>query len=529
MPLNQGSYPSASAVEPVAGARTAKSGVRNTLREFVAAPQAATVPVRGVARVAQRQFVMAAQLNHERFVTRKEEAREVLHFVVRLGDTMFRYGADTMDIESAIVAVCSAYGLQGVEVNITSQAMTVNYVSDIEVDEENKFLYAAFGARTSENFSHTVVRVVRSWSENYAALAQVYKLIHEITEKDMTRRGAERRLQQINASKKKYPPGVIFAFNLLMAVSFTLGIGGSVRAAAVAFFTFIGVHFAMRWVGALKLPGFFSMMAGGAMITAVAVLVSHQDSIFDDMGFIVSGPHIVGAGLIMLMPTASLFSAAQDAMTGYPLTAAGKLVTTGIGFLGLVSGIASALTVTGHLYAASMDVQQAVFNPPPLWLNIAGMAMGSVMVAATTQGGWRTLVTVALVSVCGQGAYYGLSAMTGVAPGKFNTALGAFTVGALAALLAYLRRAPQSIVAVPGIMFLLPGLTVFRGLYSLLVDGNGPEAYTSLYAAASNIVAMTAGVVMGIWLMMFTIQQVRAVFSSGPSSRERRPVVPRVR
>ena len=98
--------------------------------------------MRGVARLAQRPFALAtAASRRAEFVREKEEAREVLNFSLRLAETMFHYGADTIDVDSAIVAVCAAYGLDDVEIDITNQSVIINYVSDIdEIDDQTRAL-----------------------------------------------------------------------------------------------------------------------------------------------------------------------------------------------------------------------------------------------------------------------------------------------------------------------------------------------------------------------------------------------------
>lgn len=140
----------------------------------------------------------------------KEEAREVLNFSLRLAETMFHYGADTVDVDSAIVAVCAAYGLDDVEIDITNQSVIINYVSDIdEVDDRTRAINLSEPEDTApgkERFSHTVMRVVRSWSENYAALDDIYKLINDITAGGLPRHRAERRLHKINTAKSPTRP-----------------------------------------------------------------------------------------------------------------------------------------------------------------------------------------------------------------------------------------------------------------------------------------------------------------------------------
>lgn len=506
-------YPSASpqtASIPLPEYKPKQAGNRSrlgqSLRSFVSSQQNLTQPLRGVASVAQRQFTLSAQKRHEQYVQEKEQAREVLNFTVRLAETMFHFGADARDVDSAIVAICASYGLEDVEVNVTNQSVIVNYVSDPDYTDTK--VISLEGSESRERFSHTVVRVVRTRSDNYSSLTAIYGLIHSITEKGLSRTQAERRLKEINRSKKLYSPLGIHCAELLMIGAFTFGVGGSWRAALVAVIVAVvaltGMHFASK----MSLPEFFMMAIGSGIITTGALWVGSEGSLAQNMGFYVSSPHVVAAGLLLLLPTSMMVSAAQDALTGYPLTAAGKFVATGLDFLGLVVGIAMALTVMSYFDAATLDVQQAVFNPPPVWLSIAGMVLGSVAAAATAQGTVTNMLWIVAVSGAGQLVYYGTGALIQPAPTTFTTAFAAFVVGALSAYIAYKSHAPQISFYVPGFLFLLPGLSIFRGLYSVVIDPSPIAGMSNLVGAFSTIIAMASGVVLGSYMVHYLLDKV---------------------
>ncbi len=284
--LPQASYPSAVPAQKPAPVRK----TRTQLGQWVRGEQTPTAPIRGLARVAQKQFLVRAQMRREGFVQEKEQAREVLNYTVRLAETMFHYGADAMDVDAAIVGVCAAYGLENVEANVTNQSVVINYVSDVD-----KGTYSPFTQTVDDlRFSHTAVRVMRSMSENYAALAQVYKLIHRITEKGLSLDEAQQGLQEINNTPKLNSPLKVLLFNLVMAAGFTFGVGGSWRGALVAVFVFLILHLTGQWVSRFGLPGFFRMIINAGVLTALALYISDYSSFFGDIGFVVSAPHVIG-------------------------------------------------------------------------------------------------------------------------------------------------------------------------------------------------------------------------------------------
>lgn len=496
--IQQASYPSVSAATTTLPKITPKRSARwmpSSLKAMVQADQSLTAPIRGMGRLSQKQFSIKRRRDRERLAREKENARDILNFTLRLSETMFHYGADTLDVDNAVVAVCAAYGLDDVEVDITNQSVIINYVSDGEAGS------------LDSRFSHTVVRVVRSNSDNYASLADIYRLIHRITHESLAREDAEKQLTAINTQKKPYSPLVIFFANIFSAAALTYGIGGSVQAAIVSALIFIVVFFVGKLLGKMQLPSFFNMAASAGVISFAAISLSDEASFLAQIGKPVSAPHIVAAGLIMLLPTTKLVTATQDAINGFPLTAAGKFVSTGMTFLGLVVGIATAVTVLSYMGATPLQISETRFNTPPVWASLVFMTLASMFLAVTTYARWIHLVGIAAITVTAISSYHLFNAVFGVGAGRGNTAVAALAIGLLSTLLAYKTKTPQVIYSVPAITFLLPGLSIFRGMYTMTVEANSSLGLNGMITAASVIMAMAAGVALGTFLMQFAIQK----------------------
>ena len=60
---------------------------------------------------------------------------------------------------------------------------------------------------------------------------------------------------------------------------------------------------------------------------------------------------------------------------------------------------------------------------------------------------------------------------------------------------------------VPSLTFLLPGLSMFRGLYLFTVQGNQGAGLPSLLTAVTIIFGMAAGVVLGGFIMQYLLQK----------------------
>lgn len=506
--LQQASYPSTSGPATAQATPKRASRVRSSLKSWVSSEAALTQPMRGLARLAQRPFNLAA--SRAAYVQQKEEAREVLNFSLRLAESMFHYGADTVDVDSAIVAVCAAYGLEDVEIDITNQSVIINYVSDIDLVDDKTRAINLTGQSTApaqERFSHTVMRVVRSWSDNYAALDDIYKLISEITAGNLPRHRAERRLKQINSAKKLYSPLVIMLANMVGAFCLVLALGGSLAASIVGGLVFLPIHLANSLIAHLKMPSFFSKAAGAGVVTFAAIYISDDSSLFSQVGFHVSAPHIVAAGLIMLLPTARLVSAVQDALNGFPLTAAGKLVSTGMSFLGLAVGLASAVAMLSLLGVQELDITETRFVGASLPVAYTFFMIASLAFAVTTYARWQALAWTLLIASCGFWVYHAYISTLGAGSVRAATAVAALVIGLLSTYLAYRLKAPASIFYLPALTFLLPGLALFRGLYLFIVETNSSAGIPAMVSATILVLSLASGVVLGSYLMQYLIQR----------------------
>ena len=158
---------------------------------------------------------------------------------------------------------------------------------------------------------------------------------------------------------KPFPRWMTTAANILAAFFLTIGIGGTWRGATLASATFGLIFIVSGWISRRGIPGFFISVVDAAMITAAALTAS-------GLGLGVSPAHVVASGLIMLLPTLSLVSMVQDAINGFPVTAAGRLVSTGLTFLGLIAGLALAISTTSLFFGSQkIDVCLLYTSPSP--------------------------------------------------------------------------------------------------------------------------------------------------------------------
>ncbi|MDN3225916.1 threonine/serine exporter family protein [Kocuria rhizophila] len=525
--IPRGVYP-ATRVEP-------SKPPKSLLRSLVRGDVAPTAPMRVLDRLTATPFQ-----NLRKFGDGTDrQARRTLNFALRLAETMFHYGADALDVENAIIAVCATYGVENLEVDITNQSVTINYVADsaptgslpaadeaprtgrLPVDPDDPT--AAFagtpgttgelrGPATersgpeprddSSTSSHTVMRVVRSWTDNYAGLADSHQLVTRIIEGQMPLRSAERELSEINARPKPYPRWMVWMATVIAAGTLTLALGGSLVGALVAVGSATVVQLVTAKLGEWRIPEFFSLAANAFVVTLVAIVVS-------GLGVELSPPKVIAGGLIMLLPTTRMVSTMQDAINGFPVTAAGRLLSTAMAFLGIVAGIALGVTLTVNVLGLPpIDISQSSFTPTGVIRNIVFMLISVVLIAVTMQVKPRHIPPAVVAAFVGL-IFYHTTSLSG-SGSRIATGMGAVTSGCVASLLAARARIPQAVLAIPAMTFLLPGLTLFRGMYALTVETDAAgQGIAEMINAMASIILLAAGVVLAQYLMRPFIEQMQ--------------------
>lgn len=369
-------------------------------------------------------------------------ARKTLDFALHLAETMFRYGAGALEVETSIIAVTAALGLKNIEVDITNQSVAINYAP-------------------KDQTPIALLRVVRSWTNNYAGLAKVHQLVTDIVAGGVGRDEAIRRLDEAITSPKPFPRWMVTVAFGIFAAAFVGVLGGGPVSSAIAFVVNIGVSMLSRQLGRWRVPDFFTTATCSFVVTFMALLLWQ-------LGLTSAPAIVVVGGILLLLPTGRLLSSVQDAINGFPVTAAGRFLSTVLIFGALVAGIAVAFVVGSRTGMQEIDVTETFSPAYDLWVLVIFTALAVMAIAVTEQTAWKLLLPTAAVGVAG---YLVLLGATSLGIGdRFSPALSAVVIGLLARVVALKMGAPQLVVAVPAALILLPGLTIFRSMYVLTIE-----------------------------------------------------------
>ena len=401
------------------------------------------------------------------------EARTTLDFALKLGETMFSFGAASLDVETSIIVATQAYGILETEVDLTNQSISLNYAPDSSRGE------APF----------TLQRVVRSSSVNFEGLVAVHRLVEEIAAGEVDRAEAQRRLVEIRHQPKPFPAVFEVLFSGVFVACFVPFIGGTWTGAALGMVSTWLVFWLKVQADKARFPEIFSTMFGAITATVIALMAHALD-------LPVNPALVIAGGIMMLLPTARFVTAVQDAIHGFPVTAAGRFLSALLVFAGVMAGIMIAVGIGDLVGFEQLDLAEAgTLSYPPLLL--LGLVMAAGMAdAVVEQSRWPQILACGLVSGAGFGAY--LAAQQIGVSDRLVPAVAAAAVGFLGRLVAQRLAAPALVIVLPSMLFLLPGLTMFRSVYGFTVEtGATLLGVEGLFNAAVIVVAIAAGVAFG--------------------------------
>ncbi|MYM20665.1 threonine/serine exporter family protein, partial [Brevibacterium sp. 5221] len=451
--------------------RTAERIARRTVDRIVADPAPTTAPIPIVAVLQGTSY----QAPVEAAAKSEAEARMILDLAVDIGALMLRAGSGSSDVEIAVVATCAAMGLPDAEVDLTSTALTVHYS-----DPEGRL--------------YTVVRVSREESTNYAKLASIHRLVADMVQGKLSYDDARDRFDAIRRQRRPYPDWFSQLAWGVMVASFINLIGGSLVSSLLGFaMGLLNSWFGAR-LGRTGLPGFFITTAQAAFTTIIAMLAW-------TLNLVHSPQYVVAGGIVLLLPTQTILSAVDDALTQFPLTAAARAVRVLMTIAGIVSGVALGLKLGGLFNLESFEVVVRSSGVEVLTTIVALFAALLVGIggAVGLQVNRRFVLPAAGIGLVG--FVINVACTLGGLGNIVTCLIAATAVGFLARLIGERVSAPTVALLIPGIYPLLQGMSVFTAVYQMIQDDVSLSlGLSALFAAITANSAIAVGASLGVFL-----------------------------
>lgn len=411
----------------------------------------------------------------------EQRARVVLDLSMRIAEALLSTGASAAEVTATVLRLTSVYGLRSVHVDVTFTSISLCHYRGSEAPV-------------------TMMRTVRVRTQDYERLGKLQRLVDDLEEDRVGLDEARRRFDRLAASPHPYRRSVVTLATALLGMSVCILLDGSPVEVALSLLNALIVDRAQLWLARRKLPAFFSQMVGGAIPTLVAVALIYARTAQVPGLETVSASTVVATGIVVLLAGLSVVGAAQDAIDGYYITASARAFEVVALTLGVIVGVLIVLTVSTLLGAPTYLSPYSQLSGDFV-VQVASSALIAGTFAISSYAGPRTALVCVATGSLGWIAYAFMS-MAGFGAASAS-GIAALAVGVVSSVLARVWSVPSLALSTAGIVALLPGLAVYRGLYHLATyggaQGYGP-AFDALGGAMAVGLALAAGVSLGRYL-----------------------------
>lgn len=406
---------------------------------------------------------------HDRSVpTSSTRLHAVFDLAMRIGEGLLTNGAAASEVTATVLRITSSSGLRNVSVQVTFDEITISYLTD----------------ETSTPF--TRVRSASARVQDFARLAAFEDVTHGYITGAIGLEEARRQVEAIPQSPPAYRLPLVVAGFAMMGGAAALSFGAGTLVVITATLAAGLLIAAMEVLARRHIPLFYAQALGGFVAVFAAVLVSLVNPSVNSSIVVVSCIIVQLAGLTSI-------GAVQDAVTGWYVTAAGRILETLMLTVGIVAGVRAGMLLADLIGAdISVSASMPLSLTTVLVVIVSGVGMG-LGYGVGTQVPWRVLPWISAVA-----AVSGLVAhlLTSLALERvYVVAIVAFGAGALAAVLGDRLRAPALLFVMGGIIPLVPGSLIYRGLLALGDDVMG--GIGELFGAGEIAVGIAAGAVLG--------------------------------
>lgn len=413
-------------------------------------------------------------------LTDPQQVAGVMDVAARIGDILLSSGTSNRDTVAQIQAVTSAYGLVYSHVDITLNTIT---------------LFATIGDDAKKT-PLSVFRVVSTMTTDFSRLSEVDRLIRSIQAGATTPEMAMRILDNIYAAKPSYGEKVALLGWGGLGASVSVLLGGNLFIAFASFLLAIAIMGSAKWMDKHGLPVFFQNVISGFLATVPAAVVY---AVAADYGVWITPSQIVASGIIVMLAGLTLVQALQDGITGAPVTAGARFFETILLTAAIVAGVGAGIQVAELLNITLPPLETVTtdtYTSGAVKALAGACASGFYALACYAQ--FRSIVVSSLAALTGAVVFYVALIPMGISQ-VAATAVSATLIGLAGGLLARRFMIPPLITALAGITPMLPGLSIYRGMYAALNE-QMLVGFTNVALALSICSALAAGVVFGEWI-----------------------------
>ncbi len=404
-----------------------------------------------------------------------------LRLSLTIADTLVAMGVSVADVVSMSLDITERYCKRKVQFDISSTLITASQ------------------DRGDDREPLTLIRHATPRTINTMTIQSMQELVREIQSGSLDLNNAEMKLNAIIEHPKKYP----YWLTALGGGSVSAGVGilygASPIIVSIMFGLGLGVTYFLRLLAHRRVPTFFAQVFSAIIITLIAASVTWLDSysVFSWLSN-VNATLIVIGGIVLLVAGLAIVGAVQDAIDEFYVTANARLLKVVMMTIGIVAGV-----LIGIYIAAQLHIFIQV-DPGSTILRGQWQLLGALVISA----GYALSVQSSLLGViagAGMGAIgwiaYVAVAGTGSLSAIIASGFAAMIVGGSATLVSRWWQTPSTALMTAGIVPLVPGLTLYNGLFALVGNSSNTISFANgvqtLFSALLIALAIASGVSFG--------------------------------
>lgn len=420
----------------------------------------------------------------------RDHARRVLDAALRIGSLLLSCNSGTADAAATMSAITASYGLRHTQLDVTASTIILSVPRGVE------------GAPL------TAMWHVQGRTLDYTRLHAVLEFAQHVADTRPGLDGVHARIDELESAPHPYRSWVATVALGVMAASFSVLLGAGAVVAVLAAVTTSAIDRVGRLLAGRGVPLLFRQAAAGLIATGVTLSLDAAGRMPDG-----ADPSlVVAANIVALLSGMAIVTSVQDAITGYHLTAVGRIMEILLSMVGIFVGIGAALRIGAAFHVDATVSPESVAGWLGVPVMVAAGAVGAAAAAVSSYAPARAAAAAGAAGSLGALIYFGMMHLhAGNVAGSF---VAAAAIGLAGGVVADRFGVPPLVIVMSGIVPLVPGVTTFRGFVTL-VDGQSAEGVGMLVVAAGTAVALAAGVVFGPLLAPATRREVRRIRALG--------------
>ena len=362
------------------------------------------------------------------------DADRSIELALTAAGMMLEGGASAASVAVAMRDIATAAGLGDVTADVNHSVLTLS----------------------EHGTAHVGAVAISSRTYDFGRLRGTTRVVEDLCAKRIDPTTARRELNTIANTSDRRAGWLRLVASGAAGASWAVVFGADPVVTISAFVVNIVLAWAHSALTRIGWPLFFAQVVAGVVAVAVAATVAsfhpHTDASLT-----------VTSVIVLLLPGVAFIGGIKDAISGWYLTAIARIVESITAVVGLIVGIQLALTTADYTGIRLEVAPPKAINLAPTPATLIASGAIAVFFGIVSRNSPKTLAASAVLAAVGLAIYTG--ALASNLSSNWATAAAAITIGALATAIGTLDRTPTLAITTPSMLALLPGITLYQGMF----------------------------------------------------------------